>query len=440
MATIKFYPYLKTGKSKVYVRVTIKRGQDFRLSTTLTIKDATKWNPKSGLPRKNEISNKKLYNSLLRLEERLENEISEVEKNQTKSTTDISSQWVKEIILDEFNESVPTDKELLVPFGQSFVDSLPNRTYQKNGVRKKYSIKTINKYQNIVNKISDFQDFSKKKFKVNMVDDNFADSFLNYLTDEMGLSVNTKGGYIKRLKKLIKEAEISGLKVNSKYRLIRGFEDETIVTFLTFDEIDKIIEKEMPNKRLEIAKDWLIIGCYTAQRVSDMYRMKKNMIVTEKGIKYISLKQYKTGKQVFIPVHHHVEDVLKKYDNNFPPNFSDNEQSHRSLLSALMKKVCEIAEINEKVRGRFNGKIGIYPKYKLIQNHSCRRSFASNFYGLEGWTTPMIMEITGHDTEKSFYRYIDKDNFYLSIKAAENFAKMKEDAEKAKKETKLKRA
>jgi integrase len=213
-----------------------------------------------------------------------------------------------------------------------------------------------------------------------------------------------------------------------KYRLIKGFEDETIVTFLTFSEIEDIIKTKMPNGRLEIVKDWLIIGCFTAQRISDMFRMNTSMLIEEKNVKYIALKQFKTGKNVRIPIHYHVETILEKYNNCFPPNFSDNEQSNRSMLSTLMKEVCKLSGITANVKGRFNGKKGIYPKYQLIQNHSLRRSFASNFYGMEGWTTPMIMEITGHLTEKNFLKYIDKDDFYLSEKAAENFAKMKEEA------------
>ena len=52
--------------------------------------------------------------------------------------------------------------------------------------------------------------------------------------------------------------------LDMEYWEIKGYEDETIVTFLTLDEIDDIINTPMPNDRLEIAKDWLIIGCYTA--------------------------------------------------------------------------------------------------------------------------------------------------------------------------------
>lgn len=194
---------------------------------------------------------------------------------------------------------------------------------------------------------------------------------------------------------------------------------------MTFDEIDKIIETKMPNEKLQIAKEWLIIGCYNAQRVSDLFRMSKKMLIVEDGISYTTFKQYKTQKLVKVPIHYKIENILKKYAFDFPPNLNDDEKSNRSTLSKLMKEVCKISGIVEVVRGRFNGVIGEYPKYKLIQNHSCRRSFCSNFYN-EGWNTQMIMEISGHETEKSFYKYIDKSNFYLSKQAAKKFAQMKE--------------
>ena len=181
----------------------------------------------------------------------------------------------------------------------------------------------------------------------------------------------------------------------------------------------------MPTPRMELAKEWMIIGCFTAQRISDLYRLESSMIVYENNIPFIYLKQYKTEKKVKIPVHYKVEEILKKYNLSFPPNFSSNEKSNRTMLSGLIKEVCKISGINEVVRGRLNGAIGNYPKYQLISNHTLRRSFASNFYGMEGWNTPMVMEITGHSTEKNFYKYVDKDNFTLSEKAALNFAKMK---------------
>jgi len=426
MATIKFYPYKKKGKSKIYLRLSIKREVDVRLSTGLTIEEAMSWNRDTGLPKKNTATNKKLYWSLKDLEKHIEDKMLDIEKDKEKSIISISSKWLKGLILAFFHETPIADEDLLISFAEQYAESRKSATYQKNGKRIKYSQSTINKYLNFSKQLKGFEIHKKRIYKVSDVDENFAEEFIGYL-EKKGLATNTIGRFVKRLKTIVKEAETSGIVVNTNFRKIQGFEDETIVTFLTFKEIDLIINKQMPTERLKRAKDWLIIGCYTAQRISDMYRMKKSMIISKNSIKYISLTQYKTGKKVMIPLHYKVEDVLKKHGGDFPENFNLNEKSNRSTLSKLVKEVCRVAGINEVVRGRYNGEISFYPKYKLIHNHSTRRSFASNFYGLEGWTTPMIMEITGHETEKSFYKYIDKENFYLSEQVGKKFAMMKEE-------------
>jgi len=427
MASIKFYPYSSNQNSKIYIRLMLRREQDFRLSTGLTIQNPSQWSQSTNFPKKNNAENKALHNSLKELESHIEKELLRVEQSQDESLSDITSKWLKNVIKDFFNETESTDKDLLVPFAKDYAESLNYRTYQRGAVQNKYSQHTIDKYKNFARQLDEYQTSINKTIKLVDVDKDFADGFLQYLSEEKGLAINTVGRYIKRLKTIIKEAEESGLKVDVNYKAIRGFEDENIVTFLTLDEIDVIIEKEMPNERLQLAKDWLIIGCYTAQRISDLFRMKKSMIITKNGLDYITLKQFKTKKQVMIPIHYRVKEILKKYGNNFPPNFSNVEQSHRSTLGTLMKKVCEISGIKEEVSGRFNGVKGVYPKYKLISNHSCRRSFCSNFYGLDGWTNQIIMEISGHETEKNFLKYIDKESFHLSEQAGALFAQMEQD-------------
>lgn len=433
MATIKFYPYKKKGNCKIYVRLSLIRGMDFRLSSTLTIEDASTWNYETNFPKKNSENNKDLHKTLRDLGDYIEQEILEIEKSTTKSIRELSSKWLKVTILNFFNEAPTEEKDLLIPFASSYTEGLINQTYKKNGVRHPYKKNTIDKYRNIVKHLEKYQNARNTIFKIKDVDDYFADDFLNFCIETNGHSINTNGREVKRLKTFVKNADEKGIEVNSNYHLIQGFEDTVIVTFLNFDEIDTIIETEMPDARLQIAKEWLIIGCYTAQRVSDLYRMRKEMIINENGRRYITFKQFKTSVKVKVPIHYKVDDILSKYNDNFPPNLYTNEKSNRTKLSNLMKKVCEISGITEIVEGRLNGKKGLYPKFELIHNHSCRRSFCCNFYGLDKWTTPMIMEITGHKTEKSFYKYIAKDNFYLSERGADNFAEMKENDLKAKK-------
>lgn len=436
MANIKFYPYKSTSKSKVYLRLNIGSSQDFRLSTGLTIEDSKKWNKKNNLPDEKSATNKRLKNRLNDLKREIDDYIDEIEKDENKSLLDIQSADIKSLI-QKFNNLEPiTDKELLIPFTDWFCNDLKTRTYIKNNVKFKYKQNTIDKYLNFKKVLEEYQKHKGEILKLKDVNEAFAEDFLNYLTETNPKSINTKGRYIKRLKTIIRDAQIKKCIVNPEYLNIKGFQDESIVTYLTFDEIELIINKEMPTERLAIAKDWFIIACYTAQRVSDLHRFSKKNLQKIDGGLYIVTKQFKTGKNIEIPVHYKVVEVLKKYNNNFPPKFSENEQSQRSTLSTLIKEVCNKSGIREKVEGRYNGKKGTYPKYKLISNHTGRRSFATNFYNLGTWSTQEIMNITGHVNERNFYTYIDKSDRTLSKIARSKFDAM-EQKDKEQKEPQL---
>lgn len=440
MASFTFYPYKKTNSTKIYLRLRNGRETDIRVSTGLTIEDAKTWNYNLNLPKKNSEKNKVLYRRLIALQESIEDEFDKLEKSENHSVRDINSKLVKGVI-QKFNNLEPlNDLDLLSVYAKKFAESLKNKTYTKNGIQYNYTKNTINKYLNFAVVLKSYEDFYQKEIKISDVDKSFAFHFLDYLTTELNRSINTKGRFIKRLKTIVKDAEINGIKTNKEYNLIKGFEDESIVTYLTFDEIDDIIQTQMPNERLDIAKDWLIISCYTAQRISDLQRFTKKNIQKIDGGRYICLKQFKTNKSIEVPIHFHVERILEKYNGNFPPKFSENHQSNRSTLSTLIKDVCKISGITEKVKGRFNGKKGIYPKFQLISNHSGRRSFACNFYNLPEWSNAMIMNITGHENEKNFYKYIDKEDKTLSRKGRELFDSMELESKNQIIKPKLKKA
>jgi integrase len=44
-------------------------------------------------------------------------------------------------------------------------------------------------------------------------------------------------------------------------------------------------------------------------------------------------------------------------------------------------------------------------KFELVSTHTARRSFSTNNYN-KGISANILMKITGHKTEKSFYKYI----------------------------------
>lgn len=78
-------------------------------------------------------------------------------------------------------------------------------------------------------------------------------------------------------------------------------------------------------------------------------------------------------------------------------------------FNEYIKEVVRLAEINNTeaitvTRGGISETLE-YSKSELVSSHTGQRSFATNMYN-RGLPTLMIMNITGHQTEKSFLTYI----------------------------------
>ena len=195
-------------------------------------------------------------------------------------------------------------------------------------------------------------------------------------------------------------------------------QDKTPTPYLTEEELKKIKSLDLEDERLRIGRDWLIIGCYTGQRISDFIRMDKSMINTIKGREYIILTQEKTSTNVVIPLHQEVKEILSRYNGNFPPRRGGSLNNDTAILNEQIKTLCKLAGIDRKERGRIydpkQGRYihGEYPLYQIASSHICRRSFASNHYGKV--PTPIIMSITGHKQESTFLNYIGVDDSTLS--------------------------
>ncbi|UYW01756.1 tyrosine-type recombinase/integrase [Flavobacterium agricola] len=184
--------------------------------------------------------------------------------------------------------------------------------------------------------------------------------------------------------------------------------------YLTLEDIDKIesIEETELSESLQNAKDWLIISCFTGQRVSDFMRFNSSMIRIEDGIKYIEFTQQKTSKKMTLPLHPKVIEILDKRGGEFPYKISDQKYND------FIKVVCKTAGLNQSTsgskvvdvdgKGKYRKQEGVYEKWELVTSHIGRRSFATNFYGTI--PTTYLIYATGHSSESEFLNYIGKSN------------------------------
>jgi integrase len=212
-------------------------------------------------------------------------------------------------------------------------------------------------------------------------------------------------------------ARKKGLSVNYEMDEIKVTQKKAISIYLNEGDLLKIEKVSLKIKDLQDARDWLLISCYTAQRVSDFMRFTVDMIRIENGVKLIEFKQQKTGKDITLPLHKKVIEILDKRGFQFPDRQTDpNYNIH-------IKNVCKKAKIEEIVfGGKMENKRKIlkeYPKHELVTSHIGRRSFATNFYGKI--PTALLMSATGHSTEAMFLIYIGKSSTDKAIELSKYF-------------------
>ena len=284
----------------------------------------------------------------------------------------------------------------------------------KEDKRNEVTESTIKKCNVIKELLKRYQTQIDKTLLLTDIDTDFKKDFENYCIAQ-NYAPNTISRTIRFIKTICIHAKSKKEDVNPDLYNIKVKYYKVDSIHLTFDEIQKIenIKKGKLTESLENAKDWLIISCYTGQRVSDFLRFTNEMIRIEDGQSFIEFTQKKTDKIMTVPVHPKVIEILKKRNGMFPYAISDQKYND------YIKTVCEIAKITQMVNGSkktetapesgiFRKETKEYRKCDLVTSHIGRRSFASNFYGTI--PTSLLINITGHSTETMFLTYIGKSN------------------------------
>jgi len=303
---------------------------------------------------------------------------------------------------------------VFINFNNYYLDSLTEYGEIFIKTQTNLAIATLKKYNTIVNKLIEFEKFREKKILFKDVNLKLRNELILYFSDVHRLSDNTIGRYLKFIKSLCLDAQRHGIIVNRELDYFKGYTVKAPKIVLTFDELEQIKTTNFSKDNHKIARDWLIIGCYTGQRVSDLLQMNSNCIQKTHNSEQLVLKQIKTGNFVQIPMHIEIKRILLKRNGEFPPAFAENFESNKSLFNRYLKQLCKIANINTIVKGSFynndtkRNEQGNFEKHKLVSAHICRRSFATNFYGNPKYPTPLLMNITAHSSEKMFLDYIGK--------------------------------
>jgi integrase len=264
---------------------------------------------------------------------------------------------------------------------------------------KRYSPGTIKNYGQSLNALLEFSINKKVTLEFSSVTIHTYQKFIEYCHSQ-NWSLNYTGQHLKNWRCIIEKAYKKGMHKNRiwDFEDFKTLQEETFDIFLSEEELTKLIQADLSGKKeLAAARDWFIIGCYTALRVSDLTKLDDSKI--DRG--YILLANEKTDETVMIPIHPAVKKILKKW-KGFPMYLADQ------TINEKIKIVAKEAKIKGKVlytvtEGGIR-KDYYLEKWQMVSLHTARRSFITNARK-NGIPDSIVMKLAGIRKPATLQRY-----------------------------------
>lgn len=284
---------------------------------------------------------------------------------------------------------VPTLQEL-------YMDRIRRKSKGKYG----YTKETFRNYKSRWTRISGFLrfKFGKSDIPLKWVTQEFAREFDDWmLTHEdpdlniSPLSPHTAVNIHKKLKATFREAILEGIEIVNPYDYFELREKPSDPTYLTKEELQRVMEVELPNETAEVARDYFVFSAFTAFRIKDATSLTWDNIIDEKDGRWIRLREI---QKTDVPNHEipalpPANDIIEKYRGcKIPGGF-------------ILPRIAE-ATINRwlKVVGAMAG-----IKNKNLSHNVSRHTCATTVLMEGGADIPEIQRFMGHLSPKSTMVY-----------------------------------
>ena len=287
--------------------------------------------------------------------------------------------------------------------------------------RRTISQGTVYNHKNALRRLQNYCKEKRKKIVWELFDRKFEEQYTAWM-NEQGFAANTIASQFSIMKVWLTDAEIEGLMTDRYFHKYPTKAHDVDNIYLTEEEIQrlydidfsKIEDKIGPRNEIEKTRDLFVVACWTGLRFGDWHDLSKAKITEDR----IIITTHKTMKEVTIPIHPMVKEIINKYNGKLPKSIV------KAKTNIHLQRCGEIAHIDEPItlhRIRGGREVIIQEsKYKFISTHTARRSFCTNMY-LRKIPTKAIMAISGHTTESNFLKYIKIDSEHYASMVEENF-------------------
>lgn len=354
----------KDGTVCIMVRLTVS-GEVSQFSSKLNI-DPKAWDVKQGKAAGNSVKARQLNDLLEDIRTSLKNHYRDIEMHESFVTAEkvrnaFLGYTIKQQTLLELFKKHNDDAQKLV------------------GISK--STATLAKYDRCYRRM---EEFMKAKYNITdialkEINHMFITDFETYLRTVSLCNENTTAKFMQTFRMIVIMAKNNGWIftdpfVNYKIRLKRVDRG-----YLTDAELQKIMKKKFPTKRLEQVRDVFIFSCFTGLAYIDLKTLKASEIsISFDGKPWIMKHRQKTDTPVNVPLLKVPLAILKKYEGQLPKGELLPVLSNQKLNSYL-KEIGDLCGIN-----------------KNITFHLARHTFATTTTLAKGVPIETVSKMLGH--------------------------------------------
>ncbi|MBO3116522.1 site-specific integrase [Winogradskyella sp. DF17] len=364
------------GKCPIYLRITID-GKRTEISTKRTI-EIEKWSVEANkaIGRTEDIRELNAYL------DSLTTKVYQSQRDLIQDNKEVTTETLKNKFL-----GVEEKQRTLITIFKNH-----NKQVEKL-VGREFSAGTLERYKTVCKHLKEFMQHQYKvsDIPVNRIDHKYITDFEFYLKTVRNCGHNSTIKYIKNFKKIVRIAIANDwIKkdpfLNYKVRL-----KEVERQFLSEEEIQTMLEKELHTNRLEQVRDIFIFCCFTGLAYSDVKKLSKdNLVFGIDGDKWIKTKRTKTDTRSNIPLLPTALEIIKKYENHpeavtkgvLLPVLS-NQKSN-----AYLKEIADLCGIN-----------------KNLTTHLARHTFATTVTLSNGVPMESVSKMLGHKSLKTTQHY-----------------------------------
>ena len=391
------------GLVPIYTRITIN-GKRIELSSNRFV-EMSKWSTEAGKMKGNSEEARSINSHL----DMLRIQIIDMQMELVHKKIPVTAETLKNKIL-----GVDERARMLIPIFQDHNNKI------KELVGKEYAPGTLERYKTSLSHTIEFLQWKYKvsDIEINKIDHAFITDYEFWLRSVRNCANNTAVKYIKNFNKIIKLCLANDWLDKNPFANYKSKVKEVERVYLSEDEIQNIIEKDLKTERLSLVRDIFLFSCFTGLAYIDVKNLTKSHISFGiDGEKWIFTHRQKTESASKIPILPVTQMIIDKYENH-PQCINEDK-----LLPILS---------NQKMNAYLKEIAGVCEIEKELTFHIARHTFATTVTLTNGVPIESVSKMLGHKNLRTTQHYakvldrkVSDDMKILKEKLALNISKAK---------------